>query len=434
MITTTHNLLQFSVRERAWLSTEVFTPGATEPGQTLFLSVNPLKAFLAPAQTGSTPETSKSGVVHYASTAVLLLSRYRDMRYVGTKISLVPAATTGSVDPAHINDASGVQNSMNPKDISNLIHWRRWLGANIALPFVTGTATTGYTLDDAYDLDAAWMSDAEFNHAAVTDGFSVVVRPKLVDTAMSASAVGSVFGIRNVSNLAIDASGYSAQSRVGQTALRPSSREIYTEGWSPNPLAGLKYTTRSPMSHPGEEECYISGVNSAYPWYADAPYASISTEVMLSLLKYRYTYPALILRLPPAYGTKLYWTLYMRHLMEFRRPYIASGQWTAGSITPYRTERTGDASEPTLVAHPEDADKYSLHVYVAPDPYLGTGNSVGIDFGSTIQASEPGEDITGAIASLLDDTDIAVAAPPRGAVAPMEPAIGGDTPGDTPAT
>lgn len=352
------------------------------------------------------------------------------MRYVGTKISLVPAATTGSVDPAHINDSAGVSNAMNPKDISNLIHWRRWLGANIALPRVSATGQQGYTLTDAYDLDAAWMSDSEFNHANVTDGFSVVVRPKLVDAAFGAAAAGSVFGIRDVDNLAISTSGFSSMYRSGLTALRPSTREIYTEGWSPNPLAGLKYTVRDSVGEPGEEVCYISAVNSSYPWYADYPYASLSVSTILTLLKYRYTYPALILRLPPAYGTKLYWTLYMRHLLEFRRPYIETAHWTVGLITPYRTEVDNDKREPTLVAHPEDAQKYGLHVYVAPDPYLTAGNSVGVDFGGTIQASEPG-DADAAITALLDTDPILAAAPLRGAVAPEEPAVGGSTQGDS---
>lgn len=418
-----HNLLQFSIRERAWLATEVYTPSAVEPGQTMFVSVNPLKAFLSAQDTTTEGQT---GVHHYASNGALLLSRYRDMRYVGTKISLVPAATTGSVDPAHINEASGIQNSMNPKDISNLLHWRRWLGATIALPRVYPTGTNGYSLEDAYDLDAAWMSDSEFNHAAVTDGFSVVVRPKLVDAAFSAAAVGSVFGVRNVNNLALSESSYSQLNRSGLTALRPSTREIYTEGWSPNPLAGLRYTLRDAVTEPGEERCYISGVNNAYPWFADAPYAALNVSTILTLLKYRYTYPALILRLPPAYGTRLYWTLYMRHLLEFRRPYIETAHWTVGTIMPYRTETNDDTHEPVLTAHPEDSDKYALHVYVAPDPYLSAGNSVSADFGATIQASEADDPADAAIAALLDEDDIPAVAPPRGAVAPQETTVGGD--------
>lgn len=376
------NTISLSIRERGWLDTDAFETGQpTLPGKVITISVNPMNAFLGLS-------TVEYGSKHYASTAAMLLSRFKRFRYVGSKISLVPAATQAALDPAHINETAGVQNAMNPKDVSNMIHWSRWLGAPRSLPYVSGTGSAvgtpplpSYTLKDSYDLDAAWSSMDDFQHVPVTEGFSVVVKPLVTTATLGSSVVSSVFGFKDSASLGYDPAG--VDSRVG---LRPDVSELRAEGWLPNPLAGLKFSTDE-ASYPGKERCYVSGINLSYPWYADDSNPSaLTAENILTLIRKRYVYPALILRIPPAYGSKFYWSIYLRHLIEFSDPYLISSQYMTGSMTPYVPGPNIADGDVKYVAkfsddsNSEEAQKYRLVTLTQPDPFFLTGNSGRLDF------------------------------------------------------
>lgn len=387
------NRITISLRERGWLDTDVFQAGQTSaPGKTLFISVNPLSAFVADMeQTTPTVVEPPSGIAGYSSNAALVLGRFMRFRYVGTKISLVPAAAQSSVDPAHINEDANVANSMNPKDIGNLIHWKRWLGSRVALPYVHATGSGSpkkYTLTDAYDLDAAWMSADSFQHTPITDGFSIVVKPKVSTATISAAVSQSVFGFKDASSLSYSAGGDAASS----AGLRASS-DITEEGWLPNPLAGLTYTIKPDSVKTGAERCYITGVNTNYPWFSDA-FPELSATDIIALIKRRYLYPACIIRLPPAYSSKFYWTVYIRHLLEFDDPYIVTSSFPAANIQPYvpgpnaietgnyhyRPLSCDDIPANSAESYEDIMCKYRIQVLHEPDPFYLSANSAYVDF------------------------------------------------------
>lgn len=374
------NELVFSLRERAWLSTTIFAAGKdssrTEPGQILRIVCDPIGSMIS-----SNSTTPSGNPLHYSCPLALTLSRFRDFKYIGTKISLVPAATTGQVDPAHISTAAGVNNYMHPRDVGNMIHWRRWVGGNFRVPSVKPTgidATTSivyYTENDAYDLDAAWLSDSRFNHALVSDGFSMFVRPLRARLETAAAATTSIFGYYNPDSLAYKP-GESPEYQIrGQTMI--TAGDVVPDSWVPNPFAGFKFTIQYDSPGAGNERIYVTDVNKTFPWFADLPDLTgiIDSQVMTTFVnrvKQRFYAPVCILRLPPAYGSVYYYTLYMRHYFAVRRPYITNGVYVAAKIqrfVPTNGDENIGSPQRFLTAIEDPDDMYHVVQMISPDPY-----------------------------------------------------------------
>lgn len=229
------NVLRFSLRERGWLSTFRFVKDSPrEPGQTLLITADPMGALMQYDDVRATA---------YASSLAFTLSRFRDFRYVGTKLSVVPVATTAQVDPAHVQQTDTVDPSLNfvhPRDVGNMIHWRRWVGGNISLPHVRPTGVGNvYVPTDSYNLDAAWLSDVRFNHAPISDGFSIYTVPLRASAEMPALFTNSVFAYYDAGSIAPTGPAAADRQLRGQTAL--TGGQIVKDSWGPNPFAGFTY-------------------------------------------------------------------------------------------------------------------------------------------------------------------------------------------------
>lgn len=413
------NQLNFSLRERTFLSTKSFEEHSeSEPGQTLLITADPIGALLQKNPTAM----SDHPISHMASQLALTISRFRDFCYFGTKISLVPAATTGQVDPAHISaPLAGTSNYMHPRDISNMIHYRRWVGGNFRVPSVwptesvgTLTVTHAYSTQDSYDLDAAWLSDDRFNHALVSDGFTMFVRPLRATLETSAVATQSVLGFYDIKHASgISGSTTAAQQSLGSTLL--STGDVRPDSWMPNPFAGLIYSWTEPPAagsgtmpeETGNEQAFVTDFSSRFPWYADVvslkTYApSLDVDSLLSLLRDRFRVPICILRLPPAYGSVFYYTLYMRHYFAVRRPYITNGVWCAGKIQRFVVTSSDALDSETglrMMSECDDSsDEYRLTQMISPDPYGAADNADVLPFDDGFAAS--------VFSTMVDEDDV----------------------------
>lgn len=374
------NYLNFSLRERFWLNTKVFdpdTPSTTEPGQTIRLAVDPFSALISSNQDVHTGE-----IRHYASQLALTLSRFREFRYVGTKVAVVPAATSVAVDPAHISaDYAGTNNYMHPRDTNNMMHWRRWLGGNIRVPSVRPTGADGkYTAADSYDLDSAWMSDVRYNHVPISQGFETFVAPKRATLQIGAGSMVSLLGIWSEKSIGGKEHGTEAHWQTyGQTAL--STGEVVEDGWVPNPFAGFQYDwiDELPSGWPqtGNEIPYVVSYNPLFPWFGDvvnlATVANTpSINALIDLIRERFLAPLCILRLPPAYGSSYYFTVYLRHFFSVRKPYLVNGVWVAAKVQRFTPSPVPGANGLRMLAEvPDVDDDYHIVQSISPDPYAG---------------------------------------------------------------
>lgn len=329
------NTISFKLKERVYLSTKAFVPNQEqEPGKTYVITADPIGSLLS----------SK-----YASTLAVTLSRFREFRYFGTRMALRPAATVGQIDPAHISDSIQGSNYMHPRDVSNSIHFRRWIGGNFDLPHVNPhvseeqPGTYEWHQDDAYNLDLAWLSDSRFNHVNVSQGFDLFSSPKRAVLTGPAAASNSMFAY---------ASSYSAvgagtfldyRSHPTQEVWMPrgmsmvTGQEIVDDTWTPNPLSCFKYRLEynDPQNTPAPDLYTIEAVNTDAPWFADiSNVGEFSGDVTdaFQMIKDRYRAPICILRIPPSYGSKFYWACYFVHYFAVRYPFISNSKWTATKI------------------------------------------------------------------------------------------------------
>lgn len=371
------NIIYASLKEKMWIWTHSFSASSSEPGQILKITADPIGAMIS--ADAATPSGGSWGSQHFASPLALTLSRFRELRYLGTRVALRPAATTGSVDPAHISMVAGQVNSVDPRDITNQIHFRRWIGDNFHVPQVDPTGTGEvYVLNDSYDLDAAWLADYRFVHSVITDGFDVFVQPLRAVAQLATSATSSLFGYlvnSSVTPLHDETAGYQAP---GMTAL--TGGDVVPDGWLPNPLAGFKYSTKGSWSDQpaGKELVYVSGYNPMFPWFSDKldTTGDFTVAQLYNMVRQRMLAPLMILRIPPAYGTKFYWTLYMRHYFAARKPFYVCGNWVAGHVSRLvPSEPTASGLQILCEDHTDpNGDDYHVSQLSAPDPFGSDDN------------------------------------------------------------
>lgn len=396
------NLVQFSMRERMFLSTPAFVPKkSTQPGKVYRVCADPIGSIIR-------SETPQHGLpMVYASPLALTLSRFRDFRYVGTRVALVPAASTAQIDPAHISTTAGTNNYMHPRDVSNCIHWRRWMGGNFRIPSLSATDPTGYSETDAYMLDAAWLSDERFNHVSVGDGFEFFSEPFRANVETSAAGTNSLFGFRDIlfaggerkwnHGLAeavpiLDpARGVGALGSEGAMVL--SGGSVHPDTWVPNPFAGFMYSMDGGTKIGEDKQAYhVSGINERFPWFSDTGVIRIGDDSAMdftlaefyNLVRERFMAPLCILRLPSAYGSPFYWTLYFRHYFAVRKPFLVNGTWSVGLVsTMYDQVPDGlgapdDGRNPIqyLIAKPADEPVIQM---ISPDPYAAADSDGGQD-------------------------------------------------------
>lgn len=413
------NQLTFSLRERTWLSTKIFDPEQYgEPGQLLRIVCDPVSSMIAVGDS----QGQIHGAAAYAAPLCLTISRFRDFKYIGTRISLVPAASTGQIDPAHISTAAGVNNYMHPRDVDNLLHWRRWVGGDFRVPAVGANGSAGrYTEKDAYDLDAAWLSDSRFNHARISDGFSMFVRPLRARIETSAMATASIFGFYNADSMDL----FYGQERQNTDDYQPLGQTMLTAGdvrpdsWIPNPFAGLVFNIESGSGFPGNERnLVVSGYRNRFPWFADVPdldstkpqFHNVTAGMLLGLIRQRLLAPICILRLPPAYGSVYYFTLYMRHYFAVRRPFLTSGTYVAARIERFDMNPVQPVQGLRLLsADAESVDEYPIIQMISPDPY-GASDSADILSMQDLQNSIWQMDDSDSIPDEIDDDSDSVSA------------------------
>lgn len=287
------------------------TSGATqeEPGQLLRIVTNPMEAVIKKNTSGN----------YEINTLGHTLSRWREIRYIGTRIEAVPLATTGKIDPDDITQsASGIprgsnndnppvfspQGSIHPYDATNFVSYRRWTGGNISVAKWDGTGLTAS--EDAYiqqclKYDQNWLADERFNHIKLTDGFKFDAVPLRVDLETAALAGNSLFGFSTAGSFFPDFGDISQTITPGPTepvAKKPigegltnvsaawldpvmesyfqprglimpqAGNQYHEEGWLPNPLAGFQYYQNAYYT-PGNEKYTIAGFYENFPWFAD---------------------------------------------------------------------------------------------------------------------------------------------------------------------
>lgn len=417
----------------------------TMPGQLLRIVANPLGAML----------TADDGA-YKVNTLGFTASRWREIRYVGTRVQFVPLATTGRLDPADITQsASGIpggtaenpefspQGSIHPYDALNFAHWRRWTGGNINIPSWDPNAPADDAIDRSLKYDQVWLSDDRFNHVKLTDGMSFDSVPLRVDLETAALAGNSLFGFST--DLMMHGSRMSGiqvygadsknaavplanQRKVGFTLananlpnnyyysanldeyfqpqgmmMLSAGKDYHEEGWLPNPLAGFTYefvpkeigTEKYDYTiTPGNETYKINGYQPNFPWFADrtdagtvaweytqggtttstkgAALAAFATNYLVRLAQERFYAPIAIIRLPPAYGSMFFWTAYMAHVFQLRKPYLSNSAWTVGLVekmthdpTPLDSLTDTPQYGQELVAHPGP----TVIQAIGPDPY-----------------------------------------------------------------
>lgn len=401
------NIIYASLKEKMWVQSHAWMDGQVyEPGQILKIVADPLGSMIS---SSPATEAGHTDPAHYASPLALTLSRFREFRYLGTRVALRPAATTGSVDPAHISMVPGQVNSVDPRDITNQIHYRRWIGDNFHVPQIDPSGNDDvYLLWDSYDLDAAWLADSRFAHAPITDGFDVFVQPLRSTVEMSAAATNSMFGFYSsvcVSPREVP-TNYQAPGMVALTG-----GDVVVDGWMPNPLAGFRYASKhDPNYETGEELMYVSGFNPLFPWFSDLLdlTGAVGVEDLYRMCRERLMAPLMILRIPPAYGTKFYWALYMRHYFAARKPFYVCGNWVAGKVSRMVPSDPSQWSSPLRVLQECDQDPDGIDYHVsqmaAPDPY-------GNDMAVRVVTMRDGDVVDGYFAPSVDGYGLATEVP-----------------------
>lgn len=383
------DILNVSMKERFFLSTTPFKLDQTvEPGKTLRIVADPLGSMLHIEE-----KKDEKGQPVYniqASPLAVTASRFRDFLYVGSTFTIVPAANNAQVDPAHVNDnGAGSSNYLHPIDMSSTLHYRRWLGGDFDVPHGTPTgANSTYTEQDSLKLDDLWLNDSRFNHVPITEGFGFDSVPMETDLVTNPLAANSVFAYFQTSSGSA-ASGLREQpweQPMGALAIRGS--ELKRRLWMPNPFAGFVYTPRSSDDstyRPEAPKYNVTELNRFFPWFGDL------TELMtppsmknivfdvLHMVHNSLLNPLCILRLPPSYGSRFFWTGYMRHEFAFRHPYLLDGTWTAGKIEGLKYDpsdlhlQTVDSDGYTHLNYTIDESPECLHggiLHTAPtDPY-----------------------------------------------------------------
>lgn len=438
--------MTFVLREVFHYHTSKINTSSTQmPGELLRIVASPLGAMLT---------SNSDGTGYKVNTLGFTASRWREIRYVGTRVQFVPLATTGRIDPADITQsASGVpagdtfspQGSVHPYDALNFAHWRRWLGGNINLPAWDPNAPADDAIDRSLKYDQVWLSDDRFNHVKLTDGFSFDSVPLRVDLETAALAGNSLFGFANdimltgqrmpgvlihsVTGGKNSAIVQANTRKVGGTIvtdavpnnyyysanldkffqpqgmLMPTAgKDYHEEGWLPNPFAGLTYKhvkrgtdgkdTDEPTISPGNETFAVNGYLPNFPWFADrtdlssigwdyveggstttnkgAAFAAFTTNFLVRLCMERFYNPIAIIRLPPAYGSMFFWTVYLAHVIQLRKPYLTNSAWTAGIVekmthdpTPLGALANDGVYANELSAHPGP----TIIQAIGPDPY-----------------------------------------------------------------
>lgn len=440
--------MTFVLREVMHLHTvKIPTPGSTGsvlPGTLYRFVASPLSAMLK-QRTNATTHADE----YYTNTLGITASRWREIKYVGTRVQFVPLATTGRVDPADITQsASGVprssvggsdyspQGSIHPYDALNFIHWRRWTGGNFNIPKWDTDALA--TTDDAYiqkclAYDQEWLADDRFNHSKLTDGMQFDSVPLRVDLETSALAGNSLFGFYTAGSLVADKNNYagvnsgnSSESDAKTNAdanpvgnplyhlsgqvnavydpdltswLQPAGmimptagKDYHEQGWLPNPFAGFTYTPSESYT-PGDESWLVSGYWPQFPWFADYPsiashqfdYTSggvtkttkwastypLDLNYLIKLCIERFLNPLAIIRLPPAYGSMFYWTVYMAHIFCLRKPFLTNSAWQVGTV-----QKMDQVASPVAKLAGDDDDLTPELVAVADAPII---QSIGAD-------------------------------------------------------
>lgn len=281
-----------------------------EPGELLRFVTNPMEAVIKKNSTSGNYEINTLGHT---------LSRWREIRYIGTRLEVVPLATTGKIDPDDITQsASGIprsgttdeppafapQGSIHPYDAINFVSYRRWTGGNISVAAWDGSGLASGTSDDPYvqrclAYDQSWLADERFNHVKLTDGFKFDAVPLRVDLETAALAGNSLFGFSTPGSIFPDFGEQNLSMREGSTEpgkqpigssgqtagawldpgmeayfqprgliMPTAGNQYHEEGWLPNPLAGFHYTQTGTYT-PGNDKYVISGFYDNFPWFAD---------------------------------------------------------------------------------------------------------------------------------------------------------------------
>lgn len=368
--------MKFKVKERTFLSTSMFSPTSTEqPGTIIKWIADPIKALIGQDATGT-------GRVPYVTGLGMTMSRYREIRYYGTRISFVPAASTNVTDPAHISEpVGGVQptTTLGPRDTGNCIHVRKWLGDPIDLPYITPADATGkYTADESQALDVAWMSDPRFSHINVGDGFSLFARPLKASVDTAAVASQSLFAYASPLSVGPVYTG-DRKSTVDYhpdsfNALTSAPRHLHDQGWVINPLAGLTFKQRKSGEelvdiNPYDPQYEISGYLAHYPWFGDAynVKSTISLATLLDWIRRRFQAPVCIIRIPPAYGSIYYWTVYAIHYFGARKLITVNAHFSASQVTIMHHGRISVNGTDKLSMY--GGDEIPMTQVMAVDPY-----------------------------------------------------------------
>lgn len=251
-------------------------------------------------------------------------AQFSKFRYVGAKVTLVPASTLPA-DPLQLSYEAG-EATIDPRDMVNPILWKHWHGEamtdhmlvetdsdpfGVGLPDVDGTSVGVRKAANSNNLYSACLCDPSFRKSSIQSGFSVFVKPY---------AYNLVSGFQSLAG------------PDGETLFHLT-------------ISGTNQYT----SMVGPYEKGFTGVNDATvknEWPANAMFTNkmtrlgwmdtvskVSRESMDALVPAMLpNLPMLWVMLPPAYKTEFYFRLIITHYFEFKGFHSAIGIMNVPSL------------------------------------------------------------------------------------------------------
>nr|CRY97146.1 hypothetical protein [uncultured prokaryote] len=274
--------------------------------------------------------------------------QYKKFRYIGAKVTLVPASTLPA-DPLQLSYAAG-EATIDPRDMVNPILWRHYHGeAMLSDPLpkeeqpaygnlgdlalngeYLGSSVTeqnylsGGTIDTVYP---QCLMDPSFRKAGVQAGFSTFVKPFVYKLATNAqilpnqtfvpgasasfsdgvtnAQIGGAGGVRIYSNTeSVDETGIDSY-KTGSSGQPVFTNRLESLGW-------MDTLTRSVVTTEGS-----SPYASAFPVGGAAGSGPNRVGANVAVQTFLPNIPMLYIMLPPAYKSLFYFRLIIKHYFAF---------------------------------------------------------------------------------------------------------------------
>lgn len=299
-----------------------------------------------------------------------LFLQYKKFRYVGAKVTLVPASTLPA-DPLQLGYEEG-EPTIDPRDMVNPILWRFYHGEamltdSIPRDFPTpygststpgrdykGTSLDEYHYDNEVDSDTGrdnvdliypmCLMDPSFKKAGVQSGFSTFVKPyvynvvtnqQILSNQLFYNTANDVVFDNNKADLAIGDASYpyssdnsvleaqnEGASWVPDKSVLPASQNTGVSVFT-NRLTRLGFMDTVTRVWTGIK---TSSADKSWPSqfdFGEYPVENASIDPMavsagnFALQTYLPNVPMLYVMMPPAYKTQFYFRLLVKHYFEF---------------------------------------------------------------------------------------------------------------------